>query len=376
MPTATVLLIEDSNHDAALVTAYLQGDTQFALSHVTSLASACEALANGLAVDVVLLDLKLPDSEGLETFATLHDQFPNLPVVILTATGDDECAIEAVQQGAQDFLPKSEVSSTALVRSLRYATERHRGRLAEQRNLLVQRDLNVAREIQKRLLPDEPPRVAGFDIAGRCQEAAAVGGDFFDFIPLSNGRWDLLIADVSSHGVAPALIMVGAQHTLRTAAQMHNDLGEVLNVVNRAVCAHATDAYFVTMMYCRIDPTPRTLNYASAGHPAYVIDAVGNVTELGYEGLPLGVSDDRVYRVDGCVSLRPGDLLLLMTDGVWEAGAANGELFGQQRAFDLVYEHRDKPAAEIVDILVASVQDVCRATEVRDDITVVLMKVE
>ncbi len=371
-----ILLVEDNDSDAALVAAYLRDDARFAVERVSTLSGACDVLSDGRAVDAVLLDLKLPDSSGLETFTTLHGRFPEMPVVVLTVTDEDEPAMAAVHQGAQDYLPKSDATTRTITRSLLYAIERQRGRLAERQNLLIQSDLDVAREIQQHLLPKIPPQITGFDIAGRCQQAEAVGGDFFDFIPLADGHWDLLVADVSNHGVAPALIMVGARHLVRTCAHTSAHVGEILTVTNRSVFKEGWEACFVTMFLCRLEPRTRTATYASAGHPAFVIDATGNVRTLDYSGHPLGIDGECSYKVDGSVTLQPGDILLLMTDGVWEAGATNGRMFGTQRALDLIHEHRDKPAATIVDILVAAAQEFCTSGVVRDDITTVLVKVE
>jgi serine phosphatase RsbU (regulator of sigma subunit) len=371
-----ILLVEDNDIDAAIVVAYLRDDARFAVKRASTLSAACDALANGQVIDAVLLDLRLPDSSGLETFTTLHRQFPDMPVVVLTVTDDDEPAMAAVHQGAQDYLPKSDATTRTLTRSLLYAIERQRGRLAERQNLLIRGDLDVAREIQQHLLPKTAPQIDGFDIAGRCQQAEAVGGDFFDFIPLADGRWDLLIADVSNHGVAPALVMVGARHLVRTCAQTSEHVGEILTITNRSVFKDGWEACFVTMFLCRLEPRTRTAMYSSAGHPAYVMDAAGNVRALDYSGLPLGINGECSYSVDGSVTLQPGEMLLLMTDGVWEAGATNGRQFGTQRAFDLVHEHRGKPAAEIVDTLVAAAQEFCPAGLPQDDITVGLVKVQ
>ncbi|MDA1054826.1 MAG: SpoIIE family protein phosphatase, partial [Planctomycetota bacterium] len=298
--------------------AYLRSDGQFFVQVVRTLATACDRLHTGEHVDVVILDLNLSDSNGLETFTSLYRAFPDTPVVILSGQEDEELAVAAVREGAQDYVPKSKAGADTLARSLRYAIERNSRRLAERRNLLWELDLAKAREIQQHLLPKEPPRIDGFDIAGVCQPAEATGGDFFDFIPLAGGKWELLVADVSSHGFAPALIMVGARRMLRTCAQLHKDIAECLTIVNRAIVEDRLDSQFVTMFFARLDPACRTLTYTAAGHSAYLLNAHGNPTTLESSGLPLGLSPDSAYEIGGTVTLQPDDIVLLMTDGAYE----------------------------------------------------------
>lgn len=374
MPEIKVLLVEDSDTDAMLFRVHLGSDGRFSVMHVVTLAAACDALRNGDGTDVVALDLNLPDAIGIETFTSLHTQFPDVPVVILSGQDDEELAVAAVAQGAQDYLPKNDVSAPLLVRTLLYAIERNGRQLAERRNVLMQVDLDKARQIQEHLLPKEPPTIAGFDIAGVCQPAEQCSGDSFDFIELGDGRWDLLVADVSSHGFAPALIMVGARRLLRTIAQSSEDLGKILTTANRAL-AEDTLEQFVTMFYSRLDPANQTLTYAAAGHPVWMLDEAGEATTLKSSDIPLGLQSDCEYRVAGCQALKQGDIVLLLTDGAYEAVAPGGEQFGQQRILDFIHQHREQPAAEILDKLLAEITRFCQPGAPRDDVTVVLVKV-
>ncbi len=369
-----VLLVEDSETDAIVISAHLRSSGLFQISHVPSLLAACAALHRD-GVDVVVLDLNLPDSAGLATFETLHDQYPAAPIVILSGQEDQQMAMAAVSHGAQDYVPKDTVDSPLLVRSLRYAIERQGRLLAERRNLLIESDLEVARRIQQRMLPVEPPAIPGYDIAAVCRPTEACGGDFFDFIKRQDGSWDMLVADVSSHGFGPALIMVGARRILRTCSAFHEDLGQILTIANAAVAEDTFGEHFVTLFYARLLPRQRTITYAAAGQPVWVVTAQGDIKSLDCDGFPLGLVSDCQYGTIGSLQLNVGDILLLPTDGSYEAISPGGDLFGQQRVLDVIIQSRDQPAAVIRDRLLNEITSHCGPRSPHDDVTLVLLKV-
>jgi serine phosphatase RsbU (regulator of sigma subunit) len=368
-----VLLVEDSNSDAELVTLQLAVDPQFVVKRVVRLAQALKSLQDANS-EVVLLDLNLPDSMGLDTFTKLHRECPETPIVILSGQDDHELARAAVKQGAQDYLPKG-VDPEALSRSLRYAIERNGRQLAERKVLQVEQDMRIARRVQRGLLPAAAPLVPGFDIAARCLPADVTGGDFFDFIPLSDGAWDLVVADVSSHGFGPALIMAATRRLLRTLAQNHSDVGEVLTIANRGVAEDTLEGQFVTMLLARLDPATRSLHYTSAGHEAFILHAEGTPTRLSGPHIPLGVVDDTEYKTAEPHALVAGDVLVLLTDGVTEAHDAAGAPFEHERVFDIVNTQRLRPAIEIVDTVVREVDAFCSPGVPADDLTVCIVKV-
>ncbi len=171
----SVLLIEDSAADAALVEKHLKAcaDPSFVFHHETTLAAGISRLQN-TRVDVVVLDLTLPDSSGLETLRPLRSWTGDIPVVILSDQAEDAFALEAMRGGAEDFFAKSEVMSESLGRLLQFAIERFRRQQAE-------REIATAGFVQRRLFPKQPPSIPGMDVAGRCDPAGRVGGDYFDY---------------------------------------------------------------------------------------------------------------------------------------------------------------------------------------------------
>ena len=371
MPEKKVLLVEDSDTYAKLFSILLCC-IEFPLSRVKTLAEAMDAIGQHC-FDVVVLDLNLPDSAGLKTFTSLKKRFPNIPIVILSGQDDDALAIASVAQGAQDFVAKDKANADTLARSLRYAVERSERMLADQRNLFLERDLAFAREIQQHMLPSDAPAIDGFDIAGLCQPAVTCCGDFYDFISLPNGSWDFVMADVSSHGYAPALIMASVRRVLRTCATLQN-IDACLTLANAAVTEDALDSHFVTMFLCRLEPERRMLTYTGAGHQSFLLKPDGTSVTLDCSGLPLGIDGDCEYGIVDTLSLQAGDIVLMMTDGVNEAMAPGDEPFGEQRAFASIQSHRELPAAEILEALLDEVQQFCHPESHHDDVSMVLIK--
>jgi serine phosphatase RsbU (regulator of sigma subunit) len=375
-----VLLVEDNPGDVVLIREMLreQPRARFELTAVARLDAARDALEeSGFAV--VLLDLSLPDSQGLETFRALRAACARLPVVVLTGLDDEALAVEAVQEGAQDYLVKGQTTGRQLAHALRHALGRHQ-RLRGLMDALqaTEAELEVARRIHQDLLPRESPAVAGYDIFGASLSAGAVGGDLFQYLALPDGALGLAVADVTGHGIGPALLMAAIRSYLRAFAQTEADVGRILTLANRLFARDVTEGYNCTLFLARLDALGRSLGHASAGHhpPGLVVAADGSLKgELYSTGLPLGIQPDAEYFVEGPVSLEAGDVVLLLTDGVVEARCAPRQEFGRERAVAVVRENLGRGAREIVEALFRAVRAFTRDRPQTDDITAVAVKV-
>ena len=370
-----VLLIEDSPSDAGLIEELLvQGLANgVRTTWVDRMSTALECLAARY-FDVVLLDLGLPDSDGLQTLDTLQSQFPVVPKVVLTGIDDDSRAAEALRRGAQDYLVKGQFENNALARAVRYAIERQRRVSAEDTIERVGSELAAARRVQQLLFPQAPPQIPGLDVAGRCVPAESVGGDCYDYFRLPSGRWGFLVADVSSHGLGPALIMAGARQLLRTMAQIRDDPVSIISLANRALYEDIDRGQFMTLFYAAIEPKTRQISYSNGGHVGYLFDNAGKVRTLSSLGFPLGLVQDAEYCYGDPLVLFPGYTLLLMTDGVQEAQDHNGSLLGRETALEIVRENLHRPAEEILDVLFAAVSDFCHPSTPKDDVTALIIK--
>jgi serine phosphatase RsbU (regulator of sigma subunit) len=373
-----VLLVEDHAGDARLIQEYLAEveGLVFHLERADRFAAGLERLARG-GIDVVLLDLSLPDARGLETFVRLHEEFPGVPVVVLTACADEALAVKAVRAGAEDYLVKGYVNSNLLARSLRYATERFRRREAERALRENRAQMHAAREIQQRLFPAAAPRLPGLDIGGASFPAEATGGDYFDYVPMLDGTLGVVVGDVTGHGFGPALVMASTRAYLRALAQTHADVATVLKLTNRVLAADVGTDRFVTLLLARLDPQGRALVWGNAGHPTgYVLDALGLVKhQLSSTAIPLGVLPECDFPAGEAVPLAPGDMVVLLTDGVVEARAPDDTTFGTQRVFDVVRLYRHDPARLIVSNLYHAVRAFSQGAPQVDDITAVVIKV-
>ena len=371
-----LLLVEDDPDDVWMMRNFLgdRWDEPFDIVHVELLSAAIERLAEE-SYDIILLDLTLPDSQGLETFFAMHAQAGETPIVVLSGCDDEQIAVKAVQAGAQDYLAKGQVNDRILVRSIRYAIERGRRRRAEEAVRDTSEEFRAAQEIQQRLYPDKPPELPGFEIAGALFSAKSTAGDYFDYIPMLDGCLGVVLGDVSSHGMGPALLMSETRACLRTLAEIHGDVGEILTHANRLLAADASDQHFVTLAMARIDPRDRSMVYASAGQRGYLLHPGIDVTVLDSTSLPLGVRAETVVPTAASIALQPGDLLTFFTDGVVEAESPGRVRFGVARALQAIRSERDKPPREIIEALHQEILGFCRNQPPRDDVTIVIVKV-
>lgn len=237
--------------------------------------------------------------------------------------------------------------------------------------------LLAAQKIQEALLPTVPPSLDWLDVAGVSHPAAFAGGDYFDYLPMLGGTLGVVVGDVSGHGFASALLMASTLAFLRCLAEICATLGEIVFRVNNFVANKTEVDRFVTQLLVRLDPKTRSLTYINAGHPiGYVLDRVGCVkSELATSGFPLGIMEDQEYPTLESLTLDAGDILVLLTDGILEAKSPGDEVFGCQRALDVVRQSRDRTAREIVEDLVSVVSRFCGGVEADDDRTALVVKV-
>lgn len=238
-------------------------------------------------------------------------------------------------------------------------------------------EMRLAAKVQQRLFPQASPRVEGLDVAGAMFPAAETSGDYFDYIEMPDGALVLAIGDVSGHGFGPALLMAETRAYLRSLLQAHASLDTVLDRLNHSLLVDLRSEHFVTLLLARIDREAGTLVHASAGHVSgHILDASGAVkAELVGTGPILGIFEDRSYTCGAPVSVVPGDIVVFLTDGVTEAKGESDTYFGCGRALDVVREHRDEPAQEIVQHLYRAVREFSCVDDLADDTTVVICKV-
>ena len=606
-----VLAIEDNRAHFRLIEHYLNeaAHVHLQVTHAVRLKDGLQYLAQGN-IDVVLVDLNLPDSEGLETLRSVRSNAPHVPVVVLTGVDDESVAAQAVREGAEDFLVKGDFDSNSLVRAIRYAIARHRSKVKLQQALEVTRtgeenlhniiasnvdgvvvvgdqgiiqflnpaaqalfghsadelletpfgfpvvacetseievlrsdgqrvpvemravdvnwhgepswlvvlrdltfqtraqaehaqltaivqstenailsadldgifltwnpgaekifgytadeaigkhvsmlwppdnhekaaamieqvkegetisqletvrqrkdgsivavsisafpvcdaygkvvsiggivaditerkraqeelkkqelEMETAEAIQQRLLPQDPPALPGFDVAGALFPAGFAAGDYYDYLPMASGAMGFAVGDVSGHGLGPAMLMATTRAHLRSFARTDDDLSEILKRLNHVLIDETKDDDFVTLLFAQLDCQTRSFVYASAGHSiGYVLDSSGEVKrELPSTSVPLAILPDADFPIRGPIKLDPGDTVFLPTDGLHEARSPDGDFLGKEKVLEIVRVNRNRSAGEIVQALRHVVCEFCEPGRPTDDLTAVVIKVK
>jgi len=248
----------------------------------------------------------------------------------------------------------------------------------------MKRDLEIAREIQKWLVPEVPPRVAGMDIAFQTRPANTVAGDYYDAFlrprnesPVTPERLMLVVADVAGKGVPASLLMATFHASLRTLAETAAPLVDLVPRLNRYACAQSLGGKrFTTAFLAELDTTTRELVYVNAGHnPPLLRRAAGDIDRLQEGGLPLGIQEE-THHDSGNTRLNIGDRLVIFTDGVIEAEDEQGDEYGEARLLDLLQTTRAASADEGMMDLMASLNAFVGKARQHDDITCLMLFVQ
>jgi serine phosphatase RsbU (regulator of sigma subunit) len=240
----------------------------------------------------------------------------------------------------------------------------------------IEHDLDLARSIQQGLLPKTPPGIAGFDIAGWNQPADQTGGDYFDWQQLTDGRLALTIADVTGHGIASALGMTGCRAYARAALATDADLRSLIAHLNGLLYEDLPTEKFVTLAAGVLDPEKATLHLISAGHGPLLFYSAAEDRFRTYDaqGPPLGLLPGFSYCDAQLLRFAPGDMLVLVTDGLVEWANVDDEDFGEKRLKEAIRAHRDLPAAAIISGVYAAVRKFAGSTPQLDDLTALVVK--
>jgi len=251
------------------------------------------------------------------------------------------------------------------------------GREIAQRERL-NRELEIAREVQEHLFPQRLPPVAGLDYCGRCRPAREVGGDYYDFLELPNGNLGIAIGDVSGKGIGAALMMASLQASLRGQASVEHDLAELMKRVNNLVYEASSANSYATFFYAEYDSRSRQIAYVNGGHNAPAIlrksaDAC-QVFRLETGGPVIGLLRQGSYQ-RGSFPLEPGDLVVLFTDGISESMNARNEEWGEHRLIEFARACQGLSASETLTRIMAAAEEFAAGAPQHDDMTLVVLRV-
>jgi PAS domain S-box-containing protein len=240
----------------------------------------------------------------------------------------------------------------------------------------------LAGEIQKSLLPQKNPQIRGLDVAGKNVTCDEIGGDYFDYLiglGCSNNDFDVVVGDVTGHGVDAALLMTTARAFLRMRASQCGAISQIITEMNRHLTQDILDTgRFMTLFYVSIDPENKKLQWVRAGHdPAIIYDPAENkFEELNGDGLALGIDGSYVFEENLKTGLREGQIIAIGTDGIWETFNRNGKMFGKERFRDIIRENAYLGANEIIDAVYNELNVFSSGLKKKDDSTLVIIKLE
>jgi sigma-B regulation protein RsbU (phosphoserine phosphatase) len=330
--------------------------------------------------DLILLDVIMPHRDGYEVCKHLKADpgTRDIPVIFLTGKTGVADETRGFEVGAVDYIhkPFSPPIVTARVRTHLMLRETHEA-LAKQL-LAVSKELELARQVQLSILPQEIPKIQGLEIAARYLPMSSVGGDFYDFIVVDEKHIGVLICDVAGHGLSAALIASMVQTTLAAQFAHASDPVQVLSRLNRALHGKF-ESHHVTAAYVFLDMENCTVNYAGAGHPPLLLWRARNseATECLENGLVLGPFSDPTYSAVS-FSIEKGDRILLVTDGILEAVDPSGNEFGTDRLRQVLESKHALSAGRFADALLYGLSawsEHAIGSHQADDITVLTVAV-
>jgi phosphoserine phosphatase len=284
--------------------------------------------------------------------------------------------MQAINKADGGFTPWDETVLRTLAAQVGVAIQRQVLLEALAAKQAIDRELAIAHMIQQRLLPAAAPPVPGYDLAGWNQPAAETGGDFFDFLPLPEGRLALAVGDATGHGVGPALMTTGCRAFARAVLSETWDLAAAIPRVNHLLCADMSPGHFVTAFFGVLDPHSHRLTYLSAGQGPVVLfrGAGGMAVELDVHGPPLGLFPELPFDPVGTVEFEPGDVLVLLTDGFYEWANPNRERFGSERMGVAIRAVSGLASGEVIREAYKAVTAFAAGTPQHDDLTAVVVK--
>src|ERR1017187_4114597 len=323
----------------------------------------------GESFDLILADLNYTRDttsgvEGLDLLASLEAQGNATPVVVMTAWGSVDLAVEAMRRGACDFIQKP-WDNDRVMAVVRKQVDSIRKRKSE---------LEIAANVQQKLFPHEVHRLLTVDYAGHCVAAREVGGDYYDFLDAGDRTVGFVLGDVSGKGVPAALLMANLQACFRSQAPDALERpAEVLATINRHFFASTAAERFATLVFAIYDDATRQVRYVNCAHcPPLLLRATREIEILDSTRTILGAFESWSCS-EAAVTLNPGDTLLLYSDGVTEAGADSGDEYGQDRLIHTLRVNQAQPAEALVQTIVDEVNEFSGAAR-HDDVTVVALR--
>ena len=242
--------------------------------------------------------------------------------------------------------------------------------------LRIDRELDIARDIQQQLLPHENPRLAGYQVAGWNKPADQTGGDCYDFLRTQGSRFGMLLADATGHGITAAMCISQFRSLVKATARLSDDLPRIATYVNDLLSEDLPNDRFVTAFLGSLDVEAHQLTYIAAGQGPllHYHHAAGQTDVLPAGDLPLGIMEGHLYELSRSIDLAPGDVFCLLTDGFYEWARADGEQFGEDRVVEILKNNASLPPEQLIQHIYQSALSFVGGTPQTDDLTAILIR--
>ncbi len=344
-------------------------------------ASAIEDIKVNLP-DLILLDIVMPDINGYDVCKRLKADpaTENIPIIFVTSKSNEADETKGLELGAVDYITKPFSPSIVKARIRTHLSLIGARQALAKQNEQMKHSLSLAMEVQQNLIPQSAPKIDGFDIAGKIIYCDETGGDYFDYIEIKEDQLQKLgiaVGDVSEHGIPSALLMTTARALIRHRLTFPGTLATIISDVNHQFSEDVKESgRFMTLFFCCLDPAEQSISWVRAGHdPAIIYSPDSRRFEnLEGKGMPLGVLKDVVFE-EQCRELQPGQILLIYTDGIWEAKNNFNEFFGKERLKKTIKDHYMNTAREILETIFKSLETFTPLSQIDDDLTAVVIKV-
>jgi sigma-B regulation protein RsbU (phosphoserine phosphatase) len=339
---------------------------------------ALALIAGGTVFDIALVSIDSPAISGMSLFSKIEERSFRVPRIALASAADLMGIRRAMNEGATDFLLKPLVIDdfkTTVERVLADVERRRRNWRERSEYFSLKREVDIAVDIQKRILPQDFPGIEGYGVHAATWPAKIMGGDFYDVFRLEGGRIGMVMADVSGKGIPAAFYMAVAHTLLRSVAQSGAEPAICLQQVNDLLCEYHIPGMFVSALYGVLDPAKHTFTFSNAGHqPPYRRAADGSLaTYAGGEGTVLGIMPEMQFGQES-VKLAPEEFIFMFTDGVTDAFNAERQPFSEERLEKCLTQGKFRAARRIVETVEASVRSHTGDAEQNDDVTAMVVR--